>query len=151
MMQDRLGANTLVIQLPIGAEGDFAGVIDLVLNKALVWPLDDDSLGATFTVQDIPADLADQAAEYRSMMLEEVATADDDLMEKYLADEELSVEEIKAAIRKGTIAGQFVPVLCGTAFKNKGVQPMLDAVVDFLPSPLDIPATKGTEIGRAHV
>ena len=146
MMQDRLGANTLVIQLPIGAEGDFAGVIDLVLNKALVWPLDDDSLGATFTVQDIPADLADQAAEYRSMMLEEVATADDDLMERYLADEELSVEEIKAAIRKGTIAGQFVPVLCGTAFKNKGVQPMLDAVVDFLPSPLDIPATKGTDM-----
>ncbi|MFM7271047.1 MAG: elongation factor G [Actinomycetes bacterium] len=146
MMQDRLGANTLVIQLPIGAEGDFAGVVDLVLNKALVWPLDDDSLGATFTVQDIPADLAEQAAEYRSMMLEEVATADDDLMERYLADEELSVEEIKAAIRKGTIAGQFVPVLCGTAFKNKGVQPMLDAVVDFLPSPLDIPATRGTDM-----
>ena len=139
MMQDRLGANTLVIQLPIGAEGDFEGVVDLVQNKALVWPLDDDSLGATFTVTDIPAALADQAAEYRAMMLEEVATADDDLMEKYLADEELSVEEIKAAIRKGTIAGQFVPVLCGTAFKNKGVQPMLDAVVDFLPSPIDIP------------
>jgi elongation factor G len=146
MMQDRLGANTLVVQLPIGAEGDFEGVIDLVLNKALVWPLDDDSLGATFTVTDIPAALADQAAEYRSMMLEEAATADDDLMEKYLADEELSVDEIKAAIRKGTIAGQFVPVLCGTAFKNKGVQPMLDAVVDFLPSPLDIPPTHGTDM-----
>ena len=145
MMQDRLGANTLVIQLPIGAEGDFEGVVDLVQNKALVWPLDDDSLGATFTVTDIPAALADQAAEYRAMMLEEVATADDDLMEKYLADEELSVEEIKAAIRKGTIAGQFVPVLCGTAFKNKGVQPMLDAVVDFLPSPIDIPPTHGTD------
>ena len=146
MMQDRLGANTLVIQLPIGAEGDFEGVVDLVQNKALVWPLDDDSLGATFTVTDIPAALADQAAEYRAMMLEEVATADDDLMEKYLADEELSVDEIKAAIRKGTIAGQFVPVLCGTAFKNKGVQPMLDAVVDFLPSPIDIPPTHGTDM-----
>ncbi|MFM7616158.1 MAG: elongation factor G [Actinomycetes bacterium] len=146
MMQDRLGANTLVIQLPIGAEGDFEGVVDLVQNKALVWPLDDDSLGATFTVTDIPAALADQAAEYRAMMLEEAATADDDLMEKYLADEELSVEEIKAAIRKGTIAGQFVPVLCGTAFKNKGVQPMLDAVVDFLPSPIDIPPTHGTDM-----
>jgi elongation factor G len=145
MMQDRLGANTLVVQLPIGAEGDFEGVVDLVQNKALVWPLDDDSLGATFTVTDIPAALVDQAAEYRAMMLEEVATADDDLMEKYLADEELSVEEIKAAIRKGTIAGQFVPVLCGTAFKNKGVQPMLDAVVDFLPSPIDIPPTHGTD------
>jgi len=146
MMQDRLGANTLVIQLPIGAEGDFEGVVDLVQNKALVWPLDDDSLGATYTVTDIPAALADQAAEYRAMMLEEVATADDDLMEKYLADEELSVDEIKAAIRKGTIAGQFVPVLCGTAFKNKGVQPMLDAVVDFLPSPIDIPPTHGTDM-----
>jgi len=146
MMQDRLGANTLVIQLPIGAEGDFEGVVDLVQNKALVWPLDDDSLGATYTVADIPAALADQAAEYRAMMLEEVATADDDLMEKYLADEELSVDEIKAAIRKGTIAGQFVPVLCGTAFKNKGVQPMLDAVVDFLPSPIDIPPTHGTDM-----
>ncbi|MEY3362401.1 MAG: hypothetical protein RL531_2120 [Actinomycetota bacterium] len=146
MMQDRLGANTLVVQLPIGAEGDFEGVVDLVQNKALVWPLDDDSLGATFTVTDIPAALVDQAAEYRAMMLEEVATADDDLMEKYLADEELSVEEIKAAIRKGTIAGQFVPVLCGTAFKNKGVQPMLDAVVDFLPSPIDIPPTHGTDM-----
>jgi len=146
MMQDRLGANTLVVQLPIGAEAEFEGVVDLVQNKALVWPLDDDSLGATYTVTDIPAALADQAAEYRAMMLEEVATADDDLMEKYLADEELSVEEIKAAIRKGTIAGQFVPVLCGTAFKNKGVQPMLDAVVDFLPSPIDIPPTHGTDM-----
>jgi len=146
MMQDRLGANTLVVQLPIGAEAEFEGVVDLVQNKALVWPLDDDSLGATYTVTDIPAALADQAAEYRAMMLEEVATADDDLMEKYLADEELSVDEIKAAIRKGTIAGQFVPVLCGTAFKNKGVQPMLDAVVDFLPSPIDIPPTHGTDM-----
>jgi elongation factor G len=146
MMQDRLGANTLVVQLPIGAEAEFEGVVDLVQNKALVWPLDDDSLGATYTVTDIPAGLADQAAEYRAMMLEEVATADDDLMEKYLADEELSVDEIKAAIRKGTIAGQFVPVLCGTAFKNKGVQPMLDAVVDFLPSPIDIPPTHGTDL-----
>ncbi|AKL74423.1 translation elongation factor 2 (EF-2/EF-G) [Actinobacteria bacterium IMCC26256] len=146
MMKDRLAANTLVIHLPIGAEGDFRGIVDLVANNALVWPLDDDSLGSTFEVVPIPDDLVEQAAEYRAAMLEEVAAANDDLMEKYLADEELTFEEIQAGIRKGTIANVFVPVLCGSAFKNKGVQPMLDAVVAYLPSPLDIPPTLGTDI-----
>ena len=146
MMKDRLAANTLVIHLPIGAEGDFRGVVDLVANNALVWPLDDDSLGSTFEVVAIPEDMVEQAAEYRAAMLEEVAAANDDLMEKYLADEELTYEEIQAGIRKGTIANIFVPVLCGSAFKNKGVQPMLDAVVAYLPSPLDIPPTPGTDI-----
>ena len=146
MMKDRLAANTLVIHLPIGAEGDFRGIVDLVANNALVWPLDDDSLGSTFEVVPIPDDLVEQAAEYRAAMLEEVAAANDDLMEKYLADEELTFEEIQAGIRKGTIANVFVPVLCGSAFKNKGVQPMLDAVVAYLPSPLDIPPTPGTDI-----
>ncbi len=146
MMKDRLAANTLVIHLPIGAEGDFRGIVDLVANNALVWPLDDDSLGSTFEVVPIPDDLVEQAAEYRAAMLEEVAAANDDLMEKYLADEELTFEEIQAGIRKGTIANVFVPVLCGSAFKNKGVQPMLDAVVAYLPSPVDIPPTPGTDI-----
>ncbi|MEN9594379.1 MAG: hypothetical protein RLY23_862 [Actinomycetota bacterium] len=146
MMKDRLAANTLVIHLPIGAEGDFRGIVDLVANNALVWPLDDDSLGSTFEVVPIPDDLVEQAAEYRAAMLEEVAAANDDLMEKYLADEELTFEEIQAGIRKGTIANVFVPVLCGSAFKNKGVQPMLDAVVAYLPSPIDIPPTPGTDI-----
>ena len=146
MMKDRLAANTLVIHLPIGAEGDFRGVVDLVANNALVWPLDDDSLGSTFEVVAIPDELVEQAAEYRAAMLEEVAAANDDLMEKYLADEELTFEEIQAGIRKGTIAGIFVPVLCGSAFKNKGVQPMLDAVIAYLPSPIDIPPTPGTDI-----
>ncbi|MBJ7281553.1 MAG: elongation factor G [Acidimicrobiia bacterium] len=146
MMKDRLAANTLVIHLPIGAEGDFRGIVDLVANNALVWPLDDDSLGSTFEVVPIPDDLVEQAAEYRAAMLEEVAAANDDLMEKYLADEELTYEEIQAGIRKGTIANVFVPVLCGSAFKNKGVQPMLDAVVAYLPSPVDIPPTPGTDI-----
>jgi len=146
MMKDRLAANTLVIHLPIGAEGDFRGIVDLVANNALVWPLDDDSLGSTFEVVPIPDDLVEQAAEYRAAMLEEVAAANDDLMEKYLADEELTFDEIQAGIRKGTIANVFVPVLCGSAFKNKGVQPMLDAVVAYLPSPIDIPPTPGTDI-----
>ncbi len=146
MMKDRLAANTLVVHLPIGSEGDFRGVVDLVANNALVWPLDDDSLGSTFEVVAIPEDMVEQAAEYRAAMLEEVAAANDDLMEKYLADEELTYEEIQAGIRKGTIANVFVPVLCGSAFKNKGVQPMLDAVVAYLPSPLDIPPTPGTDI-----
>ena len=146
MMKDRLAANTLVIHLPIGSEGEFRGVVDLVANNALVWPLDDDSLGSTFEVVAIPEDMVEQAAEYRAAMLEEVAAANDDLMEKYLADEELTYEEIQGGIRKGTIANIFVPVLCGSAFKNKGVQPMLDAVVAYLPSPLDIPPTPGTDI-----
>ena len=140
---NRLKAKPLVLQLPIGAENDFVGVIDLVEMRALVWPGDakgDVTMGAKYDVTEIPAELADKAAEYREKLLETVAETDEALLEKYFGGEELSVEEIKGAIRKLTIASEVYPVLCGSAFKNRGVQPMLDAVVDYLPSPLDVPA-----------
>jgi len=143
MMVDRLNSNVLVLQLPIGNEGDFIGLIDLIGMRALTWR-GETQKGDDYTIEEIPAALADQAAEYREKLLETLSVADDDVMVKYLDGEELSVEEIKAAIRRATIAGKLNPVLCGSAFKNKGVQPMLDAVVDFLPSPLDIPAIVGT-------
>ncbi|MDT3331719.1 MULTISPECIES: elongation factor G [Microbacterium] len=139
----RLGAKPLVLQLPIGAENDFVGVIDLVEMRALVWPGDskgDVTMGAKYEVQEIPADLKDRADEYRQKLLETVAESDDELLEKFFGGEELSLAEIKGAIRKMTVAGELYPVLCGSAFKNRGVQPMLDAVVDYLPSPLDVPA-----------
>jgi elongation factor G len=145
----RLGAKPLVIQLPIGAESGFLGVIDLVEMRALVWPGDskgDVSLGAKYEVQEIPADLKEKADEYRAKLLETVAESDDVLLEKYFAGEELTVAEVKGAIRKMTIASQLYPVLCGSAFKNRGVQPMLDAVVDYLPSPLDMPAIEGRDV-----
>ena len=138
----RLGAKPLVIQLPIGAESSFVGVVDLVENRALVWEGDskgDVSLGASYEVQEIPADLKEKAAEYRLQLLETVAETDEALLEKYLEDpESLTVAEIKGAIRKLTVNSEIYPVLCGSAFKNRGVQPMLDAVVDYLPTPLDI-------------
>ncbi|MCD1269572.1 elongation factor G [Microbacterium sp. MEC084] len=140
---NRLKAKPLVLQLPIGAENDFVGVVDLVEMRALVWPGDakgDVTMGAKYEITEIPADLADKAAEYREKLLETVAETDEALLEKYFGGEELSVEEIKGAIRKLTIASEVYPVLCGSAFKNRGVQPMLDAVVDYLPSPLDVPA-----------
>ncbi|NCY15403.1 MAG: elongation factor G [Actinobacteria bacterium] len=143
-IKDRLEANTAVLQLPIGYEGDYAGVVDLVTMQALVWL--NEELGAKWEVREIPADLADQAAEYRSELLETVATADEELMEKYLEGEDISVDELRAAIRRATIAGEIVPVLNGTAFKNKGVQPLLDAVVWYLPSPLDLPPVDGTNL-----
>ncbi|WP_425461595.1 elongation factor G [Glycomyces buryatensis] len=143
MMQDRLNSNTAVIQLPIGNESDFIGVVDLVEMHAKVWR-GETGLGEEYTVEEIPADLADQAAEYREKLLETLSDIDDAFAEKFLEGEEITNAEIKAAIRKGTIANQINPVLCGTAFKNKGVQPLLDAVVDYLPSPLDIPAIQGT-------
>ena len=139
----RLGAKPLVIQLPIGAENSFVGVVDLVEMRALVWLGDakgDVTMGAKYEVQEIPADLVDKANEYRQILLETVAESDDVLLEKYFSGEELTVAEIKAAIRKLTIASEVYPVLCGSAFKNRGVQPMLDAVVDYLPSPVDIPS-----------
>jgi elongation factor G len=139
----RLGARPLVIQLPIGAESTFEGVVDLIEMRALTWR-GDVEMGAKYTVEDIPADLKDKAEEYRQALLETVAESDDALMEKFFAGEELTVAEIKAAIRKMTIASEIYPVLCGSAFKNKGVQPMLDAVIDFLPSPLDVPAIVGS-------
>ena len=144
MIVDRLGAVPCVIQLPIGAENDYAGHIDLVKMKAVVW--DGEALGASFAYQDIPADLADKAAEYREKLVELAVEQDDAAMEAYLEGTEPDEKTLKDCIRKGTIAGDFVPVMCGTAFKNKGVQPMLDAVVDFLPSPLDIGETKGVKV-----
>nr|WP_281171170.1 elongation factor G [Glycomyces arizonensis] len=143
MMQDRLNSNTAVLQLPIGAESDFIGVVDLVEMNAKVWR-GETGLGEEYETEEIPADLADQAGEYREKLLETLADVDDDFAEKYLEGEEITAAEVKAAIRKGTIANQINPVLCGTAFKNKGVQPLLDAVVDYLPSPLDIQAIQGT-------
>lgn len=141
MMKERLGAKPLPIQLPWGAEDNFNGVIDLVKMKAVVW--EGDQLGAKFSYIDIPEELKEQAEEYRQSMIETACEADESLMEKYFEGEELSEEEIKSAIRKGTINLMFNPVLCGTAFKNKGVQTLLDAVVDFLPSPVEVPAIKG--------
>ncbi len=144
MIIDRLGAVPLVVQLPIGSEDKFRGVIDLVEMKAIVWS--GDGLGAEFSVEDIPADLADKAQEYRHALVERAVEADDEVMEQYLMTEKVSVEDLKKCIRKGTVAGAFVPVLCGTAFKNKGVQPLLDAVIDYLPSPVDVPAIKGVDL-----
>ncbi len=131
---DRLGANAVMLQIPIGAEQDFSGVIDLVENKAIVYKGDD---GKVFEVLDIPANLREQAAKYREQMMEKVADCDDTLMMKYLEGEAITPDEIKAAIRKGTIDLKIVPILCGSAYKNKGVQPLLDAVIEYLPSPLD--------------
>ena len=145
MIKDRLGAVPAVIQLPVGAEGEFRGIVDLVEMNAKVWPIDDPSEGQQFDVTEIPADLADAAEIARHELLDVIAAADEAVMEKYLNDEELTTDEIKGALRKGTIAGEFVPVLCGSAFKNKGVQSMLDAVVDFLPSPTDVEAIAGTD------
>jgi elongation factor G len=141
-MVDRLGATPLPLQLPIGQESAFTGVVDLLRMKALMWR-GETQKGEDYTVEDIPADLQDKADEYRQALVETVAEADDALMEKYLEGEELTVEELKAGIRTLTIAGKINPVICGTAFKNKGVQPMLDAVVDYLPSPLDVPPMIG--------
>ena len=154
MVKDRLEATVAVIHLPIGSGGPesakpFAGLIDLVKMKALIWH--DEELGAKWDETDIPADMVDQANQYREELLETIATSDDALMEKYLAGEELSIEEVKRALRKGTLAFDFVPVLCGSAFKNKGVQPMLDAVVRYLPSPLDVESIIGTDMNDASV
>jgi len=144
MIIDRLGAIPAVLQLPIGSESDFLGVVDLIKMKAIVWK--DESLGAEFEYKDIPADLADKAAEYREKLIETIVEVDDEAMEAYLEGNEPDEATMKKCIRKGCIGLNFVPVLCGSAFKNKGVQPMLDAVVDFLPSPLDVPAIKGVDV-----
>ena len=141
MMEERLHANAVAIQLPIGAEDDFAGIIDLVKMEAIIY---EDDLGKVADEVEIPADMKEKAEEYREKLLEAVAEQDDDLMEKYLGGEEISEEEIKTAIRKATIACKMCPVTCGTSYRNKGVQPMLDAIVDFMPAPTDVPAIKGT-------
>ncbi|GAW31956.1 elongation factor G [Carboxydocella sp. JDF658] len=139
-IKDRLGANPVPIQVPIGAEDQFQGVVDLVTGKAIIYT---DDLGTQSAVTDVPADMVDLVAEYREKLIEAVAETDEELMMKYLDGEELTVEEIKKALRAACCSVKLIPVLCGSAFKNKGVQPMLDAVVDYLPSPLDIAAVKG--------
>jgi elongation factor G len=144
MIRDRLNATPLVLQLPWGVEADFVGVIDLVQMKGLRWTSEDK--GATYETVDIPAELAADAETWRATLLETLAENDEQVLEAYLGGEELSVEAIKAGVRRATIARALTPVLCGTAFKNKGVQPMLDGVVDFLPSPLDVPAIAGTAL-----
>jgi elongation factor G len=142
-IREKLGAKAMPIQLPIGAESDFLGIIDLVEMRAILYK--DETKGAKFEVADIPEELRADAEKAREYILECCAEADEKLMEKYLGGETISVPEMKAAIRKGTIAMEFFPVLCGSAFKNKGVQPMLDAVIDYLPSPIDLPPVKGTD------
>jgi elongation factor G len=137
----RLGANAVALQLPIGLEDQFKGVVDLITMKGLIWK--DETKGAEYEIVDIPADLVEQAKEWREKLLEQVASIDDDLMMKYLEGEEISEQEIRKVLRKGTIEQKLVPVIAGAAFKNKGIQPLLDAVVDYLPSPLDIPAVEG--------
>ena len=142
----RLGAKPLVMQLPIGAENDFIGVVDLLTMQAYVWPGDakgDVTMGASYEIQEIPADLQEKAEQYRAELVENVAEASEELMEKYLEEGELTIEEIKAGVRALTVANEAYPVFCGSAFKNRGVQPMLDAVLDYLPSPLDVPAMIG--------
>lgn len=138
---ERLGANPVAVQLPIGSESGFEGVIDLVTMKEIVWTAED--LGASFEEREIRSELQEQAREYREKLIDAVANFDDDLMEKYLEGEELSLEQLRGAIRKGTLSLECVPVLCGTAFKNKGVQPLLDAVIHYMPSPLDVSPVKG--------
>ncbi|OFL66450.1 MULTISPECIES: elongation factor G [unclassified Brevibacterium] len=146
-IKDRLGAKPLVIQLPIGAESDFEGVVDLLEMKAYVWP-DETKMGQDMQEIEIPADLQERAEEYRAALVEDVAEASEELMEKYLEEGELSIDEIKAGIRQLTIASEAFPVMCGSAFKNKGVQKVLDAVIDYLPSPLDVPPVTGLVYGK---
>jgi elongation factor G len=141
-MRERLGAPAFPIQIPIGAESDFRGIIDLVTMKASMYRGDD---GKEFDVVDIPADMLDVASEWRAKLIEEASMFDDSLMEKFLMEEPITADEIRAAIRVGTIAGKIVPVTCGSAYKNKGVQPLLDAVIEYLPSPVDIDAVPGTD------
>ena len=150
MLKERLGAHPVAIQIPVGREDKFRGVVNLIEEVAYVWA-DDGNLGQNFETVEIPADLREQVKEYREKMIEGLAEVDDHLMEKYLGGEKISPEEIKAAVRSGTINMKLFPVICGASFKNKGVQPMLDCVVDYLPSPLDIPPVKGVnpETGEA--
>jgi elongation factor G len=143
MIKDRLDANVAVVQLPIGSESEYRGVVDLLQMKALVW---DDGMGESFDTVDIPAELADDAETWRHELIDVVSQYDENVLEKYVSEEEITADDLRTAIRNATVSGEVVPVLCGTAFKNKGVQPLLDAVVDYLPSPLDIPAVTGTDV-----
>jgi elongation factor G len=143
-IKDRLECTTAVVQLPIGAEGHYKGVIDLVTMDALVWL--DEELGAKWEVQEIPADLRDDAEQWRAELIETIATVDEAILDKFAAEEQIGIDELRDAIRRATISGEVVPILNGSAFKNKGVQPLLDAVVFYLPSPLDVPPVSGTNI-----
>ena len=147
-MRERLGANAIPIQLPIGAEGEFRGIIDLITMRASVYRGDD---GKDFDVVDIPADMMDQAAEWREKLVEAAAEADDHLIEKFLEGEKITADEIKHGLRLGTIRGKIIPVTCGSAYKNKGVQPLLDSVIDYLPSPLDVGSVKGLDPRGNHI
>ena len=141
MMKEKLHANPLILAIPVGVEDSFKGIVDLVSMKQIIW--DEDSLGATFTQEEMSPDLLDEAMAYREKLLESLSEIDDDIMEAYLSETEISTESIKSAIRKGTTGLHFVPVLCGSALRNKGIQPLLDAIVDYLPSPLEVPPIKG--------
>ncbi|MBI2026941.1 MAG: elongation factor G, partial [Deltaproteobacteria bacterium] len=143
-MRSKLGTNPVIFQIPVGFEENFKGVVDLLKMKAIIW--DEESLGAKFHEEEVPSDLIEQAQKYRRELVEKVSEHDEKLLEKYLEDQEVSVEELKAVARKATCDLKIVPVFCGSAFKNKCVQPLLDAVVDYLPSPLDVPPVKGTDV-----
>ncbi len=147
MIRDRLDALPAVIQLPIGAESEFKGVVDLLEEKALVWSSD---MGEEWETLDIPANMAADAEDARHQLIDVVSNFDDVIMEKYLAEEPITADDLKRALRTATLAAAVVPVLCGSAFKNKGVQPMLDAVIDYLPSPLDLPPTEGHRPGHTR-
>jgi elongation factor G len=149
MIADRLGSYPLVLQLPIGIESSLKGVVDLVSNNAIVWQ--DESLGAKYDIVDIPDELKDQAKEYREKLIEKAVEEDDSIMEAYLDGKEPSIDEIKKCILIGTIKGSFVPVLTGSAFKNKGVQPLLDAVIDYMPSPIDVDSVKGVDVKDSSI
>ena len=140
-IRERLGCNAAVVQLPIGAESEFSGIVDLLEMNALVWTSED--LGASWDVVDIPADMVDQAEEYRHELVDVLSEFDENILEKYVDDQDISAEDLRAALRAGTLSGHCVPILTGSAFKNKGVQPLLDAVIDYLPSPLDLPPVEG--------
>jgi len=150
MIENRLGATPLVLQIPIGAEADFRGLVDLISMKALVWP-PEAAKGEMYNVEEIPATHAEAARDWRDRLIETISESDDEMMEFYLEGNEPTEEELNAAIRRATLAGKLTPVLAGSAFKNKGVQPMLDAVVRFLPSPLDVDAIAGHEVGDENV
>jgi elongation factor G len=143
-IRDRLDANIAVLQLPIGAEGHYKGVIDLLTREALVWK--DEQLGATWTVEPIPEELEDQVEDYRHQLIDVLSSFDENILEKYVTEEEITVDDLRQAVRAGTVTGQIIPVLNGSAFKNKGVQPLLDAIVDYLPSPVDLPPVTGTNV-----
>jgi elongation factor G len=143
MIRDRLDATPAVVQLPIGAEGTFRGCVDLIGMKGLLW---EEGMGERWEVQDVPPELLEQAEHWRHELVDVLSNFDDTIMEKYVADEEITADDLRKALRSGTVGNHVVPVLCGSAFKNKGVQPMLDAVIDFLPSPLDIPPTHGLDV-----